>query len=269
MLVAEQLTLTGTVLESASPGYDEARTIWNGAIDRRPAVIARCLTADDVAVAVRFARASDLEISVRGGGHAVAGHAVVDDGLMIDLSRMRGSPSTQVPVSRASNRVSCSASSTAPRRSTRWPCPAGIVSHTGVAGLTLGGGVGWLSAGTALTIDNLLGSSSSRPHGELVRTSADENADLFWAATRRRRELRRRHRVRLPAARGRAGGDRRHARLSVRAGRRGDPRCARRACRRAGRADDGARAPHRAAARAVPCRPLGQEGRRDRAGVRR
>ena len=82
MLVAEQLTLIGTVLESASPGYDEARTIWNGAVDRRPAVIAQCLTADDVAVAVRFARANDLEISVRGGGHAAAGHAVVDDGLV-------------------------------------------------------------------------------------------------------------------------------------------------------------------------------------------
>jgi FAD/FMN-containing dehydrogenase len=181
MLVADQLTLTGTVLESASPGYDEARTIWNGAIDRRPAVIAQCLTADDVAVAVRFARANDLEISVRGGGHAASGHAVVDDGLMIDLSRMkRIDVDAGARVARVEPGVLLGELDGATQEHAL-AVPAGTVSHTGVAGLTLGGGVGWLQRKHGLTIDSLLEVELVTAAGELVRTSAGENADLFWA----------------------------------------------------------------------------------------
>jgi FAD/FMN-containing dehydrogenase len=181
MLVTDSLTLQGTVLTPTSPGYDDARTIWNGAIDRRPALIARCRTADDVAAAVRHARDHGLEISVRGGGHAASGHAVVDEGLMIDLSRMK-----RVDVD-APARVACVEPGVLlgelDRATQKFglAVPAGTVSHTGVAGLTLGGGVGWLQRKHGLTIDSLLEVELVTAEGEIVRAGSDENDDLFWA----------------------------------------------------------------------------------------
>jgi FAD/FMN-containing dehydrogenase len=116
---------TGELLVSGDAGYDEARSLWNGDIDRRPALIARASRVDDVAAAIRFAREHDLEIAVRGGGHSFAGHGVVDDGLMIDLSAMR-----EVSVDPAARRARCGGGtpgpiSTRPRRSTVWPCREG------------------------------------------------------------------------------------------------------------------------------------------------
>jgi FAD/FMN-containing dehydrogenase len=132
----------GALLRPGEEGYDEARRIWNGAIDRRPALIARCAGADDVAVAVRFAREQDLPLSVRGGGHAVAGHAVVDGGLMIDLSSMKAirvDPGAHT--ARAAGGVLLGELDRATQRF-GLAAPSGIVSHTGIGGLTLGGGLG-------------------------------------------------------------------------------------------------------------------------------
>ncbi|HEX6615273.1 MAG TPA: FAD-binding oxidoreductase [Gemmatimonadales bacterium] len=172
--------LTGTLLTPDSPGYDEARTIWNAMIDRRPGLIVRCDTAADVAAAVRFARAHDLLVAVRGGGHNIAGNAVCDGGLVIDLSPMR-----QVRVDPAARtaRVGPGATLGEMDRTTQGyglATPLGVNSTTGVAGLTLGGGFGWLSRRLGLTIDNLLSAEVVTAHGEIVRASAEENPDLFW-----------------------------------------------------------------------------------------
>jgi FAD/FMN-containing dehydrogenase len=130
----------GALLRPGEEGYQEARRVWNGAIDRRPVLIARCAGADDVVGAVRFARDHDLPVSVRGGGHAVAGHAVVDGGLMIDLSLMRAvrvDPAERTV--RAAGGVLLGELDRAPQRF-GLAAPSGIVSHTGIGGLTLGGG---------------------------------------------------------------------------------------------------------------------------------
>jgi FAD/FMN-containing dehydrogenase len=173
--------LTGEVILPADQGYDAARSVWNGAIDRRPAVIARCATAADVAQAIGFARGRGLEISVRGGGHNYAGHAVCDGGLMIDLSRMR-----QVQVLPAERRAVCGGGATwadvdAATQAHGLATVGGFVSHTGIGGLTLGGGLGWLSRKAGLSVDNLLAAEVVTADGEIVRASAGENADLFWA----------------------------------------------------------------------------------------
>ena len=173
--------LTGTLLTPESPGYDEARTIWNAMIDRRPGLIVRCDNADDVAAAVRFARAHDLLVAVRGGGHNIAGNAVCDGGLMIDLSPMR-----QVRVDPAARtaRVGPGATLGEMDRTTQGyglATPLGVNSTTGVAGLTLGGGFGWLSRRFGLTIDNLLSAEVVTAEGEIVRASEREHPDLFWA----------------------------------------------------------------------------------------
>ena len=134
----------GALLRPGEDGYDEARRIWNGAIDRRPALIARCAGADDVAAAVRFAREHDLLVSVRGGGHAVAGHAVCDDGLMIDLSLMKAvtvDPTSRTAKAAAGLLWSEFDKATQPMG---LATTGGIISHTGIAGLTLGGGLGHL-----------------------------------------------------------------------------------------------------------------------------
>src|SRR2546428_3751050 len=134
--------LTGTVLTDTDAAYDAARSVWNGAIDRRPAVIVRCATAQDVAAAVRFARDNGLEISVRGGGHSYAGHAVSDGGLMIDLSTMNG-----VTVDAAARRAGGGGGATwglldGAAQQHGLAAPGGFISHTGIAGLTLDGGIG-------------------------------------------------------------------------------------------------------------------------------
>jgi FAD/FMN-containing dehydrogenase len=173
-------SLDGSVLTPGQGGYDDARTIWNGMIARRPALVARCATAADVATAVRFARDHTLLTSVRGGGHNIAGSALADGGFVIDLSGMR---SVQVDAERRSARVGGGALLGDVDRATQehgLATPTGINSTTGIAGLTLGGGFGWLSRRFGLTSDNLRGADVVTATGERVRASGRENADLFW-----------------------------------------------------------------------------------------
>src|SRR5215207_6481218 len=145
----------GALLQPAEEGYDEARRVWNGAIDRYPALIARCAGADDVATTMRFARERDLLVSVRGGGHAVAGHAVCDGGLMIDLSLMKAIRVDPVGRTvRASGGVLWGELDLVTQQ-VGLATPGGIISHTGIAGLTLGGGLGHLMRKHGLTVDNL------------------------------------------------------------------------------------------------------------------
>lgn len=163
------------------PDYDRSRAVWNGAIDRKPAVIACCTTAEQVAGAIRFARRSGLEIAVRGGGHNYAGHAVCEGGLMIHLGAMNG-----VTVDPAARRAICGGGATwaeldAATQQHGLATPGGFVSHTGIAGLTLGGGMGWLTKKAGLTCDNLLAAEVVTADARLVRASGDENPDLFWA----------------------------------------------------------------------------------------
>jgi FAD binding domain/Berberine and berberine like len=170
----------GALLRPGEEGYDEVRRVWNGAIDRRPALIARCAGADDVATAVRFAREHDLLVSVRGGGHSVAGLGVCDDGLMLDLSLMRGV--TVDPVARTARVAGGALLGDLDRASQRQglATPAGIVSHTGVGGLTLGGGLGHLMRRHGLTIDNLLSAELVTADGESLHVDETTEPELFW-----------------------------------------------------------------------------------------
>src|SRR5918995_2440317 len=170
----------GALLRQGEEGYEEARRGWNGAIDRHPALIARCAGTDDVAAAVQFARERDLPISVRGGGHAVAGHAVVDDGLMIDLSLMR---SVLVDPSACTARAGGGALLGELDRATQrlgLATVAGIMSETGIGGLTLGGGLGHLMRKHGLTVDNLLSVDLVTADGEQMHVDAETEPDLFW-----------------------------------------------------------------------------------------
>ena len=172
--------LRGAVLTPADAGYDTARRCFNGLIDRRPAAIARCLGADDIATAFEFARARGLEVAVRGGGHNPAGHCVLDGGLVIDLSLMR-----RVEVD-AEQRLAHAAGGArwlefdAATQAHGLVTPGGIVGTTGVAGLTLGGGIGHLTAQYGLTCDHLVEARLVTPAGEAVRAAADENPELLW-----------------------------------------------------------------------------------------
>jgi len=171
----------GVVVTPGEHDYDGARSVWNGAIDRKPAVIARCSTAEDVADAIRFARENGLEISVRGGGHNYAGHAVCDDGLMIDLSPMNG-----VAVDPGARVAVCGGGATwgdldAATQEHGLATPGGFISHTGIAGLTLGGGIGWLTKKAGLSCDNLVGAEVVTADQRIVRASSTEEPDLFWA----------------------------------------------------------------------------------------
>jgi FAD/FMN-containing dehydrogenase len=171
----------GSVLGPKDVGYDEARRIWNGLIDRRPALIVQCTGAADVVDAVNFAREHDLVLSVKGGGHNVAGNAVNDGGLVIDLSQMRG-----VHVDPATQTVRAQGGATwgdADRETQLFglAVPGGVVSTTGLAGLTLHGGVGHLRRKYGLSIDSLLSVDIVTADGALRRASASENEDLFWA----------------------------------------------------------------------------------------
>ena len=173
--------LRGQLLFPGSAEYDTARTIWNAMIDRKPAMIARCAGAEDVAAAVQFAVTHELLLSVRGGGHNIAGSAVCDGGMMIDLSGMNDvhvNPQTRTA------RVGPGATLGALDRATQahgLATPVGINSTTGVAGLTLGGGFGWLSRSLGLTIDNLLSAEMVLASGSKVTVSPLEHPDLFWA----------------------------------------------------------------------------------------
>ncbi|MGI8926521.1 MAG: FAD-binding oxidoreductase [Tepidiformaceae bacterium] len=171
---------SGQFLLAGEAGYDEARQLHNGMIDRHPAVIARCLGTSDVVRAVRFATANALEIAVRGGGHNVAGNACCDDGMMIDLSLMKGIHVD--PVARTC-RAQGGATWAEFNRETQLhglACTGGEVSSTGIAGLTLGGGFGWLMGKHGLAIDNLIGAEIVTADGEVLNVSADEHPDLFW-----------------------------------------------------------------------------------------
>ena len=173
--------IDGQTIFPTHPEYDEARTVWNGMIDRRPGLIARCESVDDVRSAVRFAARHDLLLAVRGGGHSVAGHGVCDDGLVVDCSPMRdvevdpdariarvGPGATWADVDGAAGEHGLAV-------------PGGLVSSTGVAGLTLGGGFGWLSRAHGLTCDNLVSADVVTPGGDLIRAGREEHPELFWA----------------------------------------------------------------------------------------
>ena len=171
----------GQVLRPGDAGYDEARRVHNGLIDKHPAVIARCSGTADVADAVKFGRDLGLEIAVRGGGHNVAGRATVDNGLMIDLASMKG---IHVDAKARTGRVQGGVTWGEFNRETQvhgLATTGGVISTTGVAGLTLGGGVGWLMSKHGLSLDNLLSADLVTAEGKVVRASADENPDLFWA----------------------------------------------------------------------------------------
>ena len=180
-LGALQAALRGKVLDPSADGYDEARTIWNATIDRWPALIVRCAGASDVMRAVRFATDNQLLIAVRGGGHNIAGNAVCDDGLVIDLSQMKS-----VRVDPIAQRAWVEPGATLAdldkeTQAFGLAVPTGINSTTGIAGLTLGGGFGWITRKFGLTIDNLLSADIVTADGDLRRASASENPDLFWA----------------------------------------------------------------------------------------
>ena len=178
---ARPAELRGELLLPTSPGYDTARRIWNGAIDRRPACIARCTGVADVVAAVRFAREHELEIAVRGGGHNVAGTATCDDGIVIDLSAMRA---VWVDPAGRTAWVQGGALWSDVDHETQahgLATTGGIIGHTGVAGLTLGGGLGFLMRKHGLTVDNLLAAEVVTAEGRIVQASAADHPDLFWA----------------------------------------------------------------------------------------
>jgi FAD/FMN-containing dehydrogenase len=173
-------SLRGPLLRPGDNGYDEARKVWNGMIDRRPALIARCAGVADVIAAVRFARAHELLVAVRGGGHNITGNAVCEGGLMIDLSPMK---SVRVdPVGRTA-RAEAGLTWGEYNRETQafgLASTGGVVSTTGIAGLTLGGGLGWLMGKHGLSCDNLLSADLVTANGQLLTASAAQNPDLFW-----------------------------------------------------------------------------------------
>jgi FAD/FMN-containing dehydrogenase len=172
--------LRGQLLLPGDDGYDGGRRIWNGMIDRRPALIARCAGVADVMAALRLARAHDLLIAVRGGGHNVAGNAVCEDGLMIDLSPMR---SVRVDPKARSARAEGGATWAdfdAETQAFGLATTGGLISSTGIAGLTLGGGIGWLMGSYGLACDNLLSLDLVSAEGELITASAHEHPELFW-----------------------------------------------------------------------------------------
>jgi hypothetical protein len=172
--------LRGNLIRPGDPGYDEARAVWNGMIDRYPALIARPVSVEDVVTAVNFARDNNIALAVRGGGHNVAGHGTVDGGMVIDLSLIKdvlvdpeartaraGGGATIADLDRATQQYGLAT-------------PMGVVSATGIAGLTLGGGMGWLRNKYGLSTDNLISAQVVTADGRIVTASQRENEDLFW-----------------------------------------------------------------------------------------
>jgi FAD binding domain-containing protein/berberine-like enzyme len=173
--------MEGPVIAPGDAGFDDARRVWNAGIDRRPSVIARCASASDVVAAIGFAREHRLEVSVRGGAHNPAGTAICDDGLMVDLSLLNG---VQVDPSARRAHVgggALLADVDAATLAHGLAVPAGLISHTGVGGLTLGGGMGWLTRKFGLSIDNLVSAEIVTAAGQVVRVSAAGHPELFWA----------------------------------------------------------------------------------------
>jgi hypothetical protein len=173
-------SLRGELIRPGNESYDEARKVWNGMFDRRPALIARCSGTADVISAVNFARDNRLQVAVRGGGHSIPGHSVCDGGLVIDLSQMRG-----IRVDPASRTAQA-------QPGVKWvefdletqafglATTGGTASDTGISGLTLGGGLGWLSSKYGLTVDNFISADVVSADGRFLTTSATENQELFW-----------------------------------------------------------------------------------------
>ena len=172
---------SGEIYIQGDPEYDDARSVWNGMIDRHPCLIARCANVDDVIAAVKYASSKELPVSIRAGGHNVAGHAVCNDGVMIDLSNMR-----TVEVNAKHRLVTVEGGALwrdvdEASQSHGLATPGGLISDTGVAGLTLSGGIGWLRAKHGLSIDNLVAADVVTAEGKLLHASGNENTDLLWA----------------------------------------------------------------------------------------
>jgi len=175
-------TFRGALMRPGDAGYEEARKVHNGLVNKRPALIAQCRDTSDVADAVRLAQLLGLEVAVRGGGHNVAGRATIDGGVMIDLSQMK-----EIHVDPERRRVRAQGGVTwaeLNRETQRHglAVTGGVVSSTGIAGLTLGGGLGWLMGKYGLALDNLASLELVNAQGELMRTSKTDEPDLFWAA---------------------------------------------------------------------------------------
>ena len=171
----------GQVILPDDPDYDEARKVWNGMIDKRPAALVRAARAEDVVPVLRVARSAGLALAIRGGGHNVAGMGSVDDGLVLDMGDLRS-----VTVDPAAGLVRIEAGATLrdidlATEPHGLAVPIGVVSGTGIAGFTLGGGVGWQTRAYGLAIDNLVSAEVVLPDGELVRADATSHPDLFWA----------------------------------------------------------------------------------------
>ena len=180
VLTTLETRLRGTLIRPGDASYESQRRVWNGSIDRYPTSIARCADAADVATALRFARTHGLLVAVRGGGHSFPGHSVCDDGMVIDLSLMKG---IRVDPDARTARVQAGVLLGELDQATQnyaLAVTAGIVTHTGVAGLTLGGGIGWIMRKYGLTVDNLHSVEMLTADGESVTASPTENADLFW-----------------------------------------------------------------------------------------
>jgi FAD/FMN-containing dehydrogenase len=174
-------TFSGQLLQPGDAGYEEARRVHNGLVDKRPALIARCRGVADVVDSVKLGRKLGLEVAVRGGGHNVAGRATVDNGLMIDLAPMKG---IHIDSNRKTVRAQGGVTWAELNRETQLhglAVTGGVVSTTGIAGLTLGGGLGWLMSKYALALDNLLCVGLVTAAGEVLQPSPDEHSDLFWA----------------------------------------------------------------------------------------
>jgi FAD/FMN-containing dehydrogenase len=174
-------TMSGAVLDATSADYDEARRVWNADHDRRPSMIARCGSTADVVAAVNYARERGLEIAVRGGGHSMSGASTVDDGMLIDLRQLN-----QVTVDPIGKRAvvgggALLAELDAATQEHGLAVPVGLIGHTGVGGLTLGGGMGWLTRRAGLSVDNLVSAEVVTADGRVLRASERENPDLFWA----------------------------------------------------------------------------------------
>jgi FAD/FMN-containing dehydrogenase len=173
--------LKGDIILPKDRNYEDARKIWNGSIDKRPGAIVRCSTTSDVANAVNFARAGKFAVAIRGGGHNIAGNALCDDGIVIDLSQMRA-----VSVDPRARRATVDGGATladldGATQAHGLATPVGINSTTGIGGLTLGGGFGWLSRKYGMTIDNLESAEVVTAAGEVVRADSIKHPDLFWA----------------------------------------------------------------------------------------
>lgn len=180
-LVDLKAALDGNLMGKGDRGYDDARTLWNGMIDRHPRLIVRAHNTNDIRLTVDFARENDLLLAVKSGGHQIAGHAVADDALLLDLSQMR---EVKVDVDKATAKVQpgCLLSDVdAATQRHGLAVPLGVNSTTGIAGLTLGGGFGWITGKHGLTIDNLLSAEVVCADGEVRIASATEHSDLFWA----------------------------------------------------------------------------------------